>query len=203
MALILPMRPLRTSSQAWRKFSTDRCQLPVCQMRPWRSLSSHHGEALAEVVRQRLLAVDVLLGARRLGGHDAVPVVGQRDADRVHVAPHQHLFEGMIGRATLVAVSRCQPAPFPASGGPRPGRTRRQCARPSISEIPSGGRRSPSSPGRCRPGKSGRSAAWLRPGPARSPERTAAPPHSPTRHFAGTYVVSDCFRCSYASSLAH
>jgi hypothetical protein len=35
-----------------------------------------HGEALAEVVRERLLTVDVLLGARGLGGHDAVPVVG-------------------------------------------------------------------------------------------------------------------------------
>jgi hypothetical protein len=87
------MRPFRTSSQACRKFSTDRCQLPVC-----------HGETLAEVVGERLLTVDILLGARGLGGNDAVPVVWQRDADRVHVAPHQHLFKGMVGRATLVAV---------------------------------------------------------------------------------------------------
>ena len=55
-------------------------------------------------MRERLFTVDVLLSARRLGGNDAVPVVGQRDADGVHVAPHQHLFKRMIGRATLVAV---------------------------------------------------------------------------------------------------
>src|SRR5208282_2887415 len=39
-----------------------------------------HGQAFAEVVRQRLLAVDILLGPRRLGGDNAVPMVGYRDA---------------------------------------------------------------------------------------------------------------------------
>ncbi len=35
-----PIRPLRTSSHATRKLSCDRCQLPVCQIRPYRWTAS-------------------------------------------------------------------------------------------------------------------------------------------------------------------
>ena len=57
-----------------------------------------------EVVRERLLAIDVLLRARRLHGDQAMPVVGHGDADGVDVAAHQYLFKGMVGGASRVAV---------------------------------------------------------------------------------------------------
>ena len=38
---ILPIRPLKTSSAAWRNRPSERCWLPVCQTRPWRWTASH------------------------------------------------------------------------------------------------------------------------------------------------------------------
>ena len=60
--------------------------------------------ALAQVVGQRLLAVDVEPGAQGRDGQDGVPVVGDGDGDGVEVLAEVELPEIVVSRAGLVAV---------------------------------------------------------------------------------------------------
>ncbi len=57
----------------------------------------HHGPALGDPVRQRLLAVDVLAGLAGQDGRDRVPVVGRGDHDGVDILAVEHLAEIVVG----------------------------------------------------------------------------------------------------------
>ena len=63
-----------------------------------------HGAALAELVEEGLLAVDVEPGPGGGDGQDGVPVVGHGDRDGVEVAAEQELAEIVVGGAIRVAV---------------------------------------------------------------------------------------------------
>jgi hypothetical protein len=62
-----------------------------------------------DVVRQRLLAIDVLAGAQRGEHRDRVPVVGRGDADRVNVLAGDEFAEIVIGRAAAVPIESIHP----------------------------------------------------------------------------------------------
>src|ERR1700691_456307 len=61
-----------------------------------------HRAAFGDSQRERLLAVDVLAGARRLDHRNRVPVIGYGDQHGVDVFARQQLTEVFVGRATLV-----------------------------------------------------------------------------------------------------
>ena len=98
------MRPLRTSSRGLVEV-LDRA-LPGARLPdpavPFDRVAE--GPALAQVVGQGLLAVDVEPGAQRRDGQDGVPVVGDGDGHGVEVLARIELAEIVIGRAGLVAV---------------------------------------------------------------------------------------------------
>ena len=67
-------------------------------------LRVHDALAFVERVGQRLFAVDVLPVAQRHYGRDAVPVVRQRNGDRVDVVAEQNLLVSPVGHV-LIAIS--------------------------------------------------------------------------------------------------
>ena len=66
---------------------------------------AHEGASLEQVVRERLLAVDVLAVAGGERAHVGVPVVGRGDHHGVDVVAHAELAEVVVFAAVLVAVA--------------------------------------------------------------------------------------------------
>ena len=64
----------------------------------------HQLAALTDGERDRLLAVNVLAGARGVDGTEPVPAVAGGDGNGVHVLARQQLAEIRVGGAVLVAV---------------------------------------------------------------------------------------------------
>ena len=65
----------------------------------------HDRPLLRDGARQRLLAIDVLAVARGFRGHQSVPVVRDRNHDRVDVLARHHLAIIVVGLAVRVAVT--------------------------------------------------------------------------------------------------
>jgi hypothetical protein len=59
----------------------------------------YHSAALADIVRQRLLHVDILAGLAGEHGHAGVPMVGRGDMDGVDVLALQQTPEILVSRA--------------------------------------------------------------------------------------------------------
>ena len=66
---------------------------------------AHEGASLEQVVRERLLAVDVLAVAGGERAHVGVPVVGRGDHHGVDVVANAELAEVVVFAAVLVAVA--------------------------------------------------------------------------------------------------
>ena len=98
-----------------------------------------HQPAVADVVRDRLLDVDVLAGVAGVDAHDRVPVLGRGDHDRVDVAVLEqpavvgHRFGAATVRATARSIAGCdtsQTATMSTSGLPM------NCRRFSVPKLP-------------------------------------------------------------------
>src|SRR5260370_41117146 len=64
----------------------------------------HHGHALGEGMRQRLLAVNIFFRSRGLDRRDAVPVIRRRDAHGVDVLSSQQFSKVFVPLTVFVLV---------------------------------------------------------------------------------------------------
>ena len=96
------MRPLRTSSQARRKFDIGALLAAALEDALVLLDRVAHGPALGDGQRQRLLAIDVLAGLRRQDDGHGVPVVRRADQDGVDVLAIEQFAEIDEGVAALV-----------------------------------------------------------------------------------------------------
>ena len=99
---ILPIRPLRISSTALRVLGCERCCSPVWNTRLYLRDRLDHHPPLADRMRERLLAVDVLTGLAGVNAGEVVPVLGRGVDDHVHVLAIEQLAVVLIGRALVV-----------------------------------------------------------------------------------------------------